>query len=151
MTTGHNWAMRDLREQLGSQVDRRQYVIDENSTRLRIPSGAFYIPDLCVIPRPVARRLLEQRRDRLEVYEEPLPLVVEVWSPSTGNYDVEIKLRNYQERGDAEIWRVHPIERTLTAWRRQPDRSYVETVYREGVIQPVALPGVRIELASLFG
>jgi hypothetical protein len=33
--------------------------------------------------------------------------VVEVWSRSTGAYDVETKLQGYREHGDAEIL-VHP-------------------------------------------
>jgi Uma2 family endonuclease len=48
------------------------------------------------------------RGDELELYVEPLPLVVEVWSPSTGQYDVDEKLPEYQRRGDLEIWRFHP-------------------------------------------
>ena len=86
----------------------------------------------------------------LEVYEEALPLVVEVWSPSTGAYDVEVKLLEYQRRGDLEIWLIHPYERTLTAWIRQPDGAYAEAIYREGVVRPSALPGVEIDLVSLF-
>ena len=49
-----------------------------------------------------------------------------------------------------EIWRIHPYERTLTAWRRLPDGSYDETVHHEGVVSPTALPGVEIDLAALF-
>ena len=30
-----------------------------------------------------------ERAGRLEVYDDPMPLVVEVWSPSTGDYDVD--------------------------------------------------------------
>jgi Uma2 family endonuclease len=76
--------------------------------------------------------------------------VVEVWSPSTGDYDVDAKLPVYQQRGDLEIWRIHPYERTLTAWRRQPNGSYQETIHREGVVKPAALPGVAIDLGPLF-
>jgi Uma2 family endonuclease len=90
------------------------------------------------------------RRDKLAIFSEPLPLVVEVWSPSTGGYDVDAKLPIYQRRGDLEIWRIHPFERTLTAWRRQPDGSYEETIYRGGIVEPVALPGVSIDLEALF-
>jgi Uma2 family endonuclease len=93
---------------------------------------------------------LRGRPDVLEVYAEPLPLVVEVWSPSTGSYDVGEKLQQYQRRGDAEIWPIHPYERTLTAWRRQPDGTYTETLYTEGSVQPASLPGVSIALADLF-
>ncbi len=74
-----------------------------------------------------------------------------MWSPSTGSFDVEVKLREYQRRGDFEIWRVHPFERTLTAWRRQPDGSYLESLHRGGTIDPVGLSGVRIDLDALFG
>jgi Uma2 family endonuclease len=84
------------------------------------------------------------------VYTEPLPLVVEVWSPSTGRYDVDRNVPEYQRRGDLEIWRIHPLERTLTAWRRQPDGSYAETVYRSGTVEPVALSAVVIDLEALF-
>lgn len=63
---------------------------------------------------------------------------------------MEEKLREYQRRGDTEIWRIHPYERTLTAWCRQPDGTYTETVQRSGTVQPAALPGVGIELDRLF-
>jgi Uma2 family endonuclease len=86
----------------------------------------------------------------MEAYPEPLPLVVEIWSPSTGGYDIASKLPEYKQRGDREIWRIHPYERTLTAWRRQADGSYAETIFTGGIIEPVALPGVRIDLNSLF-
>jgi Uma2 family endonuclease len=78
-------------------------------------------------------------------------LVVEVWSPSTGGYDIDAKLPTYRARGDREIWRIHPYERTLTTWRRQPDGSYAETVHRGGTIEPIAVPGVTIDLDALFG
>ncbi len=53
-------------------------------------------------------------------------------------------------RGDTEIWLIHPYERTLTAWRRQPDGTYAETVYRGGPVQPATLPDVTIGLDTLF-
>jgi len=84
------------------------------------------------------------------VLDEPLPLVVEVWSPSTGGYDARTKLPEYQRRGNAEIWFIHPYDRTLTAWQRQPDGSYRESLRRGGIVEPIALPGVRIDLDALF-
>lgn len=150
MTVEHDDAMRALLYQLITQLDPGEYRVDLNLVRLRIQTGSFYIPDLCVIPRAFVRRAKAERSGKLEVYAEPLPLVVEVWSPSTGDYDVDVKLRTYQRRGDLEIWRLHPYERTLTAWRLQPDGSYSETNYHDGVVESVALPGVRVDLAALF-
>ena len=51
------------------------------------------------------------------------------------------KLQGYRERGDAEIWVIHPYERTLTIWRRQPDGRYAEEIYRGGVGPVASLPG----------
>jgi Uma2 family endonuclease len=63
---------------------------------------------------------------------------------------VETKLVEYRRRGDLEIWRVHPYERTLTTWVRQSDGSYTETMYRSGRVRPSVLPGVEIDLDGLF-
>jgi Uma2 family endonuclease len=84
------------------------------------------------------------------VYAEPLPLIVEVWSPSTGAEDVETKLRAYQWRGDREILRIHPCEKTLTSWRRQPEGSDIERRYDSGKVQATSLPNLAIDLESLF-
>ena len=76
--------------------------------------------------------------------------MVEVWSRSTGEYDVNTKFPEYKRRGDREIWRLHPYERTLTSWRQQPDGSYTETRFTGGIVHPVALPGVAVDLDALF-
>lgn len=63
---------------------------------------------------------------------------------------VDDKLPEYMRRGDQEIWRLHPFEQTLTAWRRQSDGGYRETTYRSGVVRSASLQGVEIDLAALF-
>jgi Uma2 family endonuclease len=76
--------------------------------------------------------------------------VVEIWSPSTGDYDVDEKIPEYQRRGDQEIWRIHYFERTLTAWRHQPDGSYLEAEVNDRTVAPVAFPWVTIDLDAVF-
>lgn len=154
MTAGHNEAARRLAVWLGRSLDEDEYSVATDNARLRISTGTYYVPDCCVIPRELVQRKMRELPSRLEVYDEPMPLVVEVWSPSTGDYDVEEKLREYQRRGDLEIWRIHPSERTLTAWRRSAsggDGGYEATVYRTGSVQPATMLGVSIELVRLFG
>ena len=150
MTFRHNQAARELAFQLNLQIDRRTYVVLHDDARVVRMGGSYFIPDVAVAPMALTRRF-EEDPSALEGYVDPLPLVVEVWSPSTGDYDVETKLSEYQARGDLEIWRLHPYERTLTAWRRQPDGSYSEMVHRGGTVQPAALPGVSIDLDTVFG
>jgi len=78
------------------------------------------------------------------------PFVSEIWSHSTGEYDIEEKLPGYRECGDREIWRLHPFDKDVTAWRRRPDGSYEESVFRAGVVELHALAGVYIDLDELF-
>lgn len=148
MSYDHNLVATRLFRQLDRQLDENEFDIRTNAGHVRLSSQSYYIPDVFVIPIELGR---PQRGLRsLETYDAPLPLVVEVWSPSTGDFDVETKLRQYQQRGDLEIWRIHPYDRTLTAWRHQPDGSYTETVYHGGTVHPVALPAVTIDLEALF-
>lgn len=149
MTTEHNWVMHRVGFRLRSQLDEREFDVRINSGRARRAERSFYIPDVFVVPMALVRRPMEAPGP-IEAYPEPLPLVVEVWSPSTGSYDVDEKLPEYQRRGDLEIWRIHPYERTLTAWRRQPDGSYTETIFTSGIVHPIALPNVAIDLDALF-
>jgi Uma2 family endonuclease len=134
---------------LGQQLDRRQFGIAINDWRVRPAPGSIYIPDLVVVPRTFGQEFKE-RPGKLAIFRDPLPLVVEIWSRSTGDYDVNAKIPEYRRRGDLEIWRIQPYERSITVWRRQPDGSYEETVYRDGIVRPASLPGVTISLAELF-
>ena len=121
MTFRHGQIPMLLGHFLLSQLDRAQFQV-VSELRVRRSSATVFVPALMVVPAACS----EEIRDRpvLAIFSDPLPLVVEVWSPSTGNYDVDAKLPGYQPRGDLEIWLIHPYERTLTAWRRQPDGSY---------------------------
>ncbi|MGD9890238.1 MAG: Uma2 family endonuclease [Dehalococcoidia bacterium] len=150
MTTGHNRVMDRLSWQLHRQLDPALYEVRINNARARRLSRSAYIPDVVVVPVGLVRRNIEEQPTRLEAYQEPLPLVVEVWSPSTGGYDVNSKLPEYQRRGDAEVWRIHPLQRTVTAWRRQTDGSYAELRFAGGVVELHDLAGVVIDIDLLF-
>lgn len=129
------------------QLDRDAYrVVTE--LHVRRPDATVFLPDLMVLP--TAATAAFRGRPILAMFSDPVPLIVEVWSPSTGDYDVDVKIPVYQQRGDLEIWRIHPYERTLIRWVRQPDGSYTEEVHRRGIIALAALPGVEIDLDELF-
>jgi len=148
MTAQHNHVLFGLVGTLFIQLDRSQFEVRGNAGHVRISSDRYYIPDVFVIPIDLFRP--QQAVRELETYRTPLPLVVEIWSPSTGEYDIDAKLPQYQARGDREIWYLHPYDRTLTRWLQQPDGSYVKSLHTGGQLQPVALPGVTIDLDTLF-
>lgn len=149
MSVEHGAVMTNLMELLVLQLDRKEFRVRPMHARLRRSANTYYLPDVVVIPARL-EQVLRQRANSLDAYSEPLPLVVEIWSPSTGNYDIDEKVPDYQRRGDLEIWRIHPYERTVTAWRRQPDGTYAESVVRGGILRPVALQSVEIDLEALF-
>ena len=149
MSVEHGGVMDNLLAFLYEQLDRNEYRIRINHARLRRSADTYYVPDVAVIPTAFVRALRE-RPGSLDAYADPLPLVVEIWSPSTGGYDINEKLPDYKGRGDLEIWRIHLYERTLTAWRRRPDGVYTESIYRGGVVRPESLPGVAIDLDTFF-
>jgi Uma2 family endonuclease len=148
MTAQHNNVLTRVFGTLFIQLDAERFQVRGNLGHVRTSDGRYYIPDVFVIPAEEFRR--QQSSRELEVYRAPLPLVVEIWSPSTGDFDVDSKLPEYQRRGDLEIWRIHPYERTLTRWLRQLDGTYQQSFHVDGVIQPQALPGVAIDLSTLF-
>jgi Uma2 family endonuclease len=135
--------------QLSLQLDPDQFSVSINDWRVRRPTETIFIPDLFVVPIEYGREFRGQP-GVLAIFRDPALLVVEIWSSSTGDFDINVKAPVYQQRGDREIWRIHPYEKTLTAWNRQPDGTYIETVHRTGSIHPTALPGVEITLDELF-
>ena len=148
---GMTWEHMDIASQLShllqSQLDRTEYRVFVES-RVRRPPATIVLPDVRVVPTSYGEPF-RGRPGTLAIFSDPVPLIVEVWSSSTGDYDVDAKLPVYQQRGDLEIWRIHPYERTLTAWR-QPDGSYEEPMYCDGIVTPAALPSVAIDLETLF-
>ena len=149
MTWEHSDILSHVGYLLQTQLDRGEFVVHWNTGHVRRSEMQYYIPDVIVVPRQMARRLFAAP-GTLEVYPEPLPLVIEVWSPSTGRLDLMEKLPEYQRRGDLEIWLIHPYERWLRACVRQPDGSYTQTQYTGGPVSPAYLPNVTIDLDALF-
>jgi Uma2 family endonuclease len=149
MSYDHNYSMIELGRQLLVQIDPQKFEVRINAGRVSRIDETFYIPDVYVIPKELTLKF-RGRLDQLEIYEAALPFVAEIWSRSTGDYDIDAKLPEYQRRGDHEIWRLHPYERSLTRWRRQADGRYINDVTHGGRVALVALPSVTIDLDALF-
>jgi Uma2 family endonuclease len=148
MTYEHNFTASSLYLQLGQQLDGKVFQVRLGMGHVRRSEENYFIPDVYVIPVGLTIPLRGTRK--LEVYSAALPLVVEVWSPSTGTYDVDTKIPEYQRRGDLEIWRLHPYDHTLTCWRKQPEATYLKREQSGGTVQPAALPNVTVDLDALF-
>jgi len=150
MTAKHNSIGDRLAFRLQQQLAVEAYRVTGDRAYVRMSATRTYIPDVAVIPLSLVQRMEREQPTGLEVYPEPLPLVVEVWSPSTGDNDLTDKLLGYQQRGDAEIWLLRHQERTLRAFVREPDGTYTEHIHHGGIVRPHALPTVAIDLDELF-
>ena len=149
MSFGHNRTARRLARQLFAQLPEDEFDVLQSAGHTAIPGGNSYIPDVAVVPASSAANFIEQPRT-FESFRDALPFVGEIWSPSTGNYNIDHKIPGYPARGDLEIWRVHPFDRIVTGWRRDADGRYVESSFRAGTVALHALPHVSIDLDALW-
>lgn len=149
MSHVHNEVMFELGHQIRVQLDPDVYLVRANMGRLRLASDTAYIPDVFVVPRSAVD---EQGADSpsLEMFSVPALLVVEVWSPSTSQYDIDQKIPRYAMHGDQEIWRVDPRNHPIEVWVRAKDGSYDHRVQQGGTLTPAWLPGVRIDFDPIF-
>ena len=148
MTVPHNRVMARLMVELTRQLDVDEFEVRINTGKLNLGKRSSFVPDV-VVPVESIPSYDESTRV-LEVLAPAMPFVVEIWSPSTGGYDVERKFPEYQARGDREIWRLHPYERTLTMWRRLDGGGYDESIQKGGVVELLGQPGVSVDLDELF-
>jgi Uma2 family endonuclease len=149
MTWAHERIGWRLGFRLQEQLDLDRFEVRVDAGRVRRSETRYYIPDVMVIPMEMAGRLFPDP-NAVAVLPESLPFIAEVWSPSTGREDLREKLPAYRQRGDAEIWLIHPRERSVRIWRRQPDGNYAESRLRGGTVQLAALPGVTIDVDELL-
>jgi Uma2 family endonuclease len=146
MSIGHNRMELKLVLQLVDGLSGMPYEVRMSQAPVRRSARNYYLPDVYVVPRHPKGAAL----NTFEVFSGPLPFVAEIWSPSTGRYDIDAKIPGYRDRGDREIWRLHPFMPLLTAWRLMPDGQYVELTFRSGKVELHALLGVIIDLDDLF-
>src|SRR4051812_17866822 len=75
MTSAHNWLGIRLGYALLSQLDWAAYQVRIDSARVHRPGATHFIPDVFLVPTAFVTPLLD-RPDILEVFDQPLPLVV---------------------------------------------------------------------------
>ncbi len=101
MSWRHLDMITELIATLHRQLDRSAFRVFTES-RVRRPAATIFLPDVAVVPAAYGEDIRDLQI--LAIFSSPLPLVVEVWSPSTGDYDIDTKIPIYQDRGRG-IWK----------------------------------------------
>jgi Uma2 family endonuclease len=76
-------------------------------------------------------------------------LAIEVLSPSNRRVDLVLKRALYADNGVPEYWIVDPGKRTISV-NRLHDGRYRETTHTGGTVEFQTLPGLVIDMATLF-
>jgi Uma2 family endonuclease len=146
MSIGHIRMEAKLFLQLATQWKGSAFEVRMSRAPVRRSARNYSLPDAYVVPRHPRGVPLQ----RFEEFADPLPYVAEIWSPSTGAYDIDEKLPGYRDRGDREIWRLHPLEPRVRACRGRPNGSYEQLEFESGAVELHALRGVFVDLDDLF-
>ena len=92
VTWGHTAIASLLGVFLQNQLDLDEYRVFFEG-RVRRPADTIFLPDVFVVPTAFGEPF--RNVQTLAIFSDPLPLIVEVWSASTGDYDVETRLPVY--------------------------------------------------------
>jgi len=77
-------------------------------------------------------------------------LVIEVLSPSTAERDLNLKLTLYARAGVSEYWIVNPVEESVEVVELRPEGRRSTRTYTSGEVSSPALPGLGVEVGSIF-
>ncbi len=120
-------------------------------------------PFAVVLPHPPRRqRFVEPdwifvAKDRSELITQKNiqgapDLLVEILSPGTARADWVEKKTAYEKSGVAHYWVVDPDQQVLTAFRLKDGKYELEArVGPDAIFEPEGFPGLRINLAEVWG
>jgi Uma2 family endonuclease len=141
--TDHGGTVTQLNRLLSNAVGDFAYVWSQSAVRLSDISEPE--PDFALL------------RPRADFYKKRHPgpedtfLLIEV-SNSSLRYDIEVKAPLYALHGIPEFWVVDLKGRQIRFFRSQKEAKYsdVTSTSEPGIVSPIALPGVQIDLAHIL-
>lgn len=125
----------------GYAEDRRLGKVYGSRMAMILGAKRRFEPDLAFV------RLENLGRVTPTSIQGPADLIIEILSPATRDYDLNEKRRAYADGGVPEYWMIDPDSRRLFV-DRPAGRRHAELT--EGVIEPLALPGLRLDVSWLW-
>jgi Uma2 family endonuclease len=93
----------------------------------------------------------EKLPGRFRSYPDVAPdLAVEVVSPTDRPYEIEAKIKQYQEAGVSLIWIVHPYSRSVDVYKRETGFKTQTFTEEEEISGETVIPGFTLKLSDIF-
>ena len=129
------------------QVFSAPFDVRLSSSKTKNDNDIFTVvqPDLCVVCEP-------SKIDKRGCLGAP-DWIIEILSKNTSSKDLNEKFDVYEEAGVKEYWVVHPEEQTVLVFLLDEHgkfRGQRKPYVRSNDISPVTLPGLNIDLRTVF-
>jgi Uma2 family endonuclease len=135
----HYTTLEDLRQILSGQIPPGYLLRQEGPLTF---TDSEPEPDLCVVRG--------EKDSFRKVHPNTAELVVEI---AVSSIEIDrVKAQIYAEAGVREYWIVCPEAKVIEVYRQPSPKDYLQraTVSAPTVLESVALPGVRVDIAALF-
>jgi Uma2 family endonuclease len=142
----HQGIVTELGRQAGNALEDTSSRVFIAPVDVRLPKSNEQGDEVDTVVQPDVLIICDRRKtDSRGIHGAP-DWIAEVLSPSTASYDQIVKLPAYERAGVAEVWLVHPIDRTVAIYRLEEGRYGRATILElKGHAQISAVPAVTID------
>ncbi len=152
-TPGHWKVLNRILRVLMRQLSEEEHEISKTDVGLGIkrrPVLTYRIPDIAVFSvSALAKDRAEHGKSDIYIWTPP-ELVVECLSPSNRKGSIERLRQDYESIRAPEVWFIDPQSRTLTVHILEDASLVAKQRLQEGVLSPVRLPQVRVNIDELW-
>jgi len=149
MSVEHGDIMFHLGMLLQNQLDRGEYRLRASHARLRRSADTYDVPDIAVIPTAGSVRCANVPAVSTPILSR-CHWLSRSGPPQREGTTLTKRRQTISSVATSKFGAYTPNERTITVWRSGPDSSYTESIYRDGTRRLGSLPGVAIDLDTLF-
>jgi Uma2 family endonuclease len=142
----HQGIVTELGRQAGNALEDTSSRVFIAPVDVRLPKSNEQGDQVDTVVQPDVLVVCDRRKTDSRGIRGAPDWIAEVLSPSTASYDQIVKLPAYERAGVAEVWLIHPIDRTVAIYRLEEGRYGRATILElKGHTQIGAVPAVTID------
>lgn len=142
----HQGIVTELGRQAGNALEDTSSRVFVAPVDVRLPKSNEQGDEVDTVVQPDVLIICDRRKTDSRGIRGAPDWIAEVLSPSTASYDRIVKLPAYERAGVAEVWLIHPIDRTVAIYRLEEGHYGRPTILElKGRVQITAVPAVVID------